>query len=65
MQVYLQGRGKALEATESAMPGLLEEPEVVQHGCSTTSLRMGESLERKIRTLVHTWHHHVLNRVRA
>lgn len=65
VQVHLQGRGKALEATESAMPGLLEEPEVVQHGCSITSLRMGESLERKIRTLVHTWHRHVLNKVRA
>lgn len=26
MQVYLQGREKALEAMESAMPGLLEEP---------------------------------------
>lgn len=35
------GREKALEA-ESAMPGLSEEPEVVQHGWSITSIRTGE-----------------------
>lgn len=41
--VYLQGRKKALEATESAMPGILEELEVVQHGWSITSMKNGKN----------------------
>lgn len=41
--VYLRGRKKALKATESAMPGRLEEPEVVQHGWSITSMKSGNN----------------------
>lgn len=41
--VYLPGRKKALKATESAMPGRLEEPEVVQHGWSITSMKSGNN----------------------